>query len=90
LKDYNSVLVLDPNSAGNWYNSGKTKIELNDFTGAIADFSYALKINPQWGEAYFYRGIAYSKQNKEPEAEKDRAEARRLGYKLININPKEK
>ena len=37
---------------------GKAKLELNDFNGSITDFNIAIKINPQSGEAYFYRGRA--------------------------------
>ena len=68
LADYSRVLAIDPNSAGPWFNSGNTKIELDDFEGAISDLSMAIKINPKWGDAYYHRGVAYSKLNKRKEA----------------------
>jgi tetratricopeptide (TPR) repeat protein len=52
-----------------------------DYDGAISDFNYTLILDPKSGEAYYYRGNVYSKLNK-PEAEKDWAEARKLGLKF--------
>jgi Flp pilus assembly protein TadD len=72
-------LELDHNSAISWYNTGNTKIELNDFEGAISDLSMAIKMNPDWGDAYYHRGVAYSRLNKQQEARDDWAEARKLG-----------
>ena len=68
---------MDPNSEISWYNTGNTKIELNDFEGAISDLSTALKMNPDSGDAFYHRGVAYSRLNKKQEAREDWAEARK-------------
>ena len=38
---------------------GKQKADAQDFLGAIADFNRAIEINPDYAEAYEYRGHAY-------------------------------
>jgi lipoprotein NlpI len=38
------------------YNRGLTKCNLDDYDGAIEDFSMALNIDPMYGLAYFNRG----------------------------------
>jgi len=38
--------------------SGKVKLSLGDYKGAISDFTKAIKIKPDFAEAYYSRGIA--------------------------------
>jgi tetratricopeptide (TPR) repeat protein len=40
-----------------YFNNGNEKIKQADFTGAIADFTRAININPKYGDAYYNRGI---------------------------------
>ena len=80
LFDYNKAKELDPNSPGSWYDTGNTKLELNDFEGAISDLSTAISMNSNWGEAYYRRGLAYSKAGKQDKAEIDWTEAKKLGF----------
>jgi tetratricopeptide (TPR) repeat protein len=53
-----------------------------DYDGAISDLNYTLSLDPNSADAYYYRGNAWSKLNKLAEAEKDWAEARKLGLRL--------
>jgi tetratricopeptide (TPR) repeat protein len=57
-----SVLILGDNCFGQaaieYLNSGIAKGKLDDFKGAIADYDKAIEINPNYGEAYGYRGYA--------------------------------
>ncbi|MDA0356177.1 MAG: tetratricopeptide repeat protein [Bacteroidetes bacterium] len=39
-----------------YYIRGITKFNLNDYKGAIADFSKAIEIYPNYGGAYYNRG----------------------------------
>ena len=41
-----------------YFNRGFSKNELGDYTGAIADYSKAIELNPEYVEAYFNRGFA--------------------------------
>ena len=44
-----------------YYNRGISKSKLNDHYGAIADYTKAIEINPQYEKAYNNRGIAKRK-----------------------------
>jgi tetratricopeptide (TPR) repeat protein len=56
-------------------------MNLNKFEEAISDFKIAISLDSRSGEAYYFRGTAYSKLNKPTEAKEDWAEARKLGVK---------
>jgi|GEM_PF-5072896 len=47
---------------------------------AIADYDQAIRLNPNKGEYYFRRGLAYERLRKHDEAARHLAEAYRLGY----------
>ena len=44
--------------ADNSFNSGVDKYEQGDYQGAIADFTKAIEINPQFASAYSIRGMS--------------------------------
>ena len=44
-------------SAEDWFKSARTKASSGDYEEAIDDYTKALKINPQFADAYFHRGI---------------------------------
>ena len=44
--------------ADNLFNSGVDKYKQGDYQGAIADFTKALEINPQYTNAYANRGVS--------------------------------
>ena len=44
--------------ANNSFKSGVGKYEQGDYQGAIADYSKAIEINPQYADPYSNRGIA--------------------------------
>jgi len=45
-------------TAEEWFNLGYDKRESGDYQGAIADYNQAIKIKPDYAEAYFVRGNA--------------------------------
>ena len=55
-------------------------INLGQFERAIEDFDEALRLNPQYAEAYYHRGAGYGSIGKSIEAERDFAKAKDLGY----------
>ncbi len=81
LAEYNKG--IEPgNGMPQYYNSrGMVKYYLKDYEGAVADLTTEININPNIGEAYYFRGLAYSKLNKQAEALDDQAQARKLGFK---------
>ena len=55
----NIVLTGKPETdADAYYNRGNAKKKLQDYRGAIADFTIAIKLNPDDVDAYNNRGIA--------------------------------
>ena len=47
---------------------------------AIQNYGEAIRLEPQVGEGYHYRGLAYEEMGKTKEAERDFAKAKELGY----------
>lgn len=45
-------------TAEEYFNSGSVKRDRQDYAGAIADFTKAIEINPEYTDAYYNRGLA--------------------------------
>ena len=60
--------------------AGVAYINLGEYEKAVADFTRAIELNPNFAEAYNYRGFAYMKLNKKAQADADAAKAENLGY----------
>jgi tetratricopeptide (TPR) repeat protein len=81
ISTQNSPILIVQNSAEDLFNSGLAKSEAGDFQGAIADYTAAIRLNPNYAEAYNKRGIIRGRNLKDYPAAKadfDRA---------IEINP---
>jgi tetratricopeptide (TPR) repeat protein len=50
------------------YKSGSAKFQLKDYRGAIADFSKAIELKPEYTEAYYSKAICESKLGKTDKA----------------------
>ena len=46
--------------AEKYWNSGNEYLLRDDYKGAIADFTKAIEINPEFTQAYLNRGVAYA------------------------------
>ncbi len=57
IKDYESILYMNPRFIFAWFNIGNTKVKKKDYLGAIDDFSKAIELEPDFAEAYFNRGL---------------------------------
>lgn len=82
ISTQNSPILIVQNSAEDLFNSGLAKSEAGDIPGAIADYTAAIAINPNYAKAYNKRGIIHGRYLKDYPAAKadfDRA---------IEINPK--
>ena len=54
---------------------GLAKLNLDDYEGAIQDYSKAIELNPNYFHAYMYRGVAWHNLRKYEEAMADYAQA---------------
>jgi serine/threonine protein kinase len=52
---------LNQAAAAYFYEQGRQKAERGKYREAIDDFNHAIHINPSYAEAYYLRGIAYSR-----------------------------
>jgi tetratricopeptide (TPR) repeat protein len=57
IKDYESILYMNPNFIFAWFNMANTKVKKRDYLIAINDYSKAISMEPDFGEAYFNRGL---------------------------------
>lgn len=57
IKDYESILYMNPKFIFAWFNMGNTKVKKRDYIGAINDYSKAIELEPDYAEAYFNRGL---------------------------------
>ncbi len=71
-----------PLTADDFFITAGNKAQKGNYRGAIADYDRVLTINPQFGEVYFRRGIAYSllKDWRGAEADFSRAISLKPGY----------
>ena len=60
-----------PSSANDYLSRGAARVEKGDVDGAIADFTKAIEINPQFAQAYGNRGLARLAQANDAEARQD-------------------
>jgi tetratricopeptide (TPR) repeat protein len=70
-----------------YYNRGLSKDYLQDYRGAIADYSKAIELDPNYSDAYYNRGLSKLKLNQKNSACLDWSKAGELGdgdaYDLI-------
>jgi tetratricopeptide (TPR) repeat protein len=58
MKDYNTAIEKNPKFADAFFARGNVKMKLQDYYGAIADFTSCISFNENNIEAYFNRGKA--------------------------------
>ncbi|MEG4230896.1 tetratricopeptide repeat protein [Microcoleus sp. Pol11C3] len=81
IRAESAPILIVQNSAEDLFNSALAKSEAGDIQGAIADYTEAIRLNPNYAKAYNKRGIIHGRNLKDYPAAKadfDRA---------IEINP---
>jgi protein O-mannosyl-transferase len=79
--DFTKALDISPNYLIALGNRGRAKIYLYDYEGAIDDLTKAINIKNNLAVLWYFRGLAYSKLNRQSEAAGDLEVARKLGFK---------
>jgi tetratricopeptide (TPR) repeat protein len=79
-KSFNPAEELDVEFAKAYYKRGNVKRMLNDFQGAIEDYSRAIEINPSLAEAHNNRGLCRLKLGDIDGGQVDFLKAAELGY----------
>ncbi|WP_448266333.1 DnaJ domain-containing protein [Nostoc sp. DSM 114159] len=75
-------------NAESFYKLGMEKAQKGKYTEAIENFTQAIRLNPNYFEAYKYRGLACSKLGYENRAKSDFKNARELELKQKKASPK--
>ena len=98
IKSFTKAIELHPNAkayyspqVSNYYElRGLAYARLNEFKQAIDDFDNAIKLNPDFTEAYYNRGGTYGKTGDDKKGIDDIKTAAKMGYKpaqeLLKIN----
>lgn len=78
-QDKTKALELDPEENLTYFDRGIAKIELKDYSGAIADFTKAIALDPKDTDSYYFRGEAKRKLEEYSGAIADYTKAIELG-----------
>ena len=68
------------NNATDWFKRATAKHKSKDYQGAIADYTKAIELNPDYAQAYNKRGFAYLMLGSKSKARADFKRAIELGY----------
>ena len=60
---------------------GEEAYRTGDYDKAIADYTAAIRLKPDYANAYYNRGAVYEKKGDKAKAAEDFAQAKKLGYK---------
>ena len=82
IKYYDLALSLNPDDPWDDYvNRGNAWSELGEYKKAFADYNNALKVNPNYGEAYYNRGIIFEKRGENQKAVAEFKQAYEFGLR---------
>ena len=86
ISDYTKVIernqVSKDNLSNAYFNRGQAKFSLNNYSGAIADQTKAVEMNPKYSNAYYFRGLIKGMVKDDDGSCSDLRTASRLGFQV--------
>jgi tetratricopeptide (TPR) repeat protein len=79
MRDYDNAIAKSKGFSKAYYNRGLARGQMQDYKGAVADFTKAIIYDPTYAEAYYNRGLAYFLTNDTNNACMDWIQANRMG-----------
>lgn len=79
FSDYDKVSEYAPRSPFPYYNKGILYAEAGDLEAALKEFSVAIELKPDFGEAYYNRGFVHYKAGDKKSGTSDLSRAGQLG-----------
>ena len=75
--------ILNPICAETYFNRGLSHAKNGEIELAIADYSKAIELKPDFAEAYYYRGGALLRLGEHEKVKSDLTTARKMGLDVI-------
>ena len=79
IRECRTVLATIPDNYGANFNLGRALLDTGDFEGAIQPFQKAIEGKPDRPEPHMFLADVYERLGRQADAEKERAEGKRLG-----------
>lgn len=79
-KDYQKITALDEGNVMGYMGIGRNAKMRNDYTGAIKQFNYVIKLAPEYSSGYSFRAECYIAQKRYGEALDDIITALKIDY----------
>jgi tetratricopeptide (TPR) repeat protein len=80
VRAFSQVIAADPDDAEAWLNRARVRAESGP-DSALSDFSRAIALRPEWGLAFFERGLLHNAQGRTVQADEDFRRAWELGHR---------
>lgn len=80
LKDTDEMLRLDLNSSWAYIQRGNIYFFKNDFDNALSNYNEGIRLQPDYGLAYYNRSLVFDRKGMVNEKEQDLAKSKELGY----------
>jgi tetratricopeptide (TPR) repeat protein len=79
ISDLDRVLEFSPSNVYAMFNKGNIYLAMQDYTSAISAYSEAISAKPDFGEAYYNRGLVYMRLGNKEKGVADLSKAGELG-----------